>query len=649
MCIRDRLKKAMRVASVAGLSAPKIKAPLSVLQAMLGVDEETVSRGAASTANSAGSAALAFNPKRVGYSDFTRTFLEGFFLASSSVPTPDQLVSAAAAADGGGGGGSEGALSDNSAAMAAMSSGVKGTVESSPFHCGRITVSSLVRYLQSSQQMCYMFTAADVLSFAANGAAMVGGGGSTASVTTSAAAGKLLPTPYPLVSVLHRGRTLDSPLFVQVSLAPRGADCCVVPPVTGAPSRATQQRTEQQLLPLLLRRRYINRADDADPMDEAELETLITSPYSIVPAIHCVPEPTTNSESLPAYDPTAAVQMLLWNSELLRCFTDGVHAFDLDQLVRPPISTSQLDVRSAAEDALIRCVSLIIDQSSLAHFGTIPHIQEAKKVLKYFASNSQMVLVFLSADESKDCRVTPAKSLFKAMLSELLEEAEESFALLDAQSHAEKQAIITEKGGPVLFRVLFCYRKSATASPTTPKNAMVVLPGVSQFERQVQPRKEWLVPSCTTCSILPSSAYAVLPISASHDALSAELPSEGSTTNGTDEASAAASNTTSMGLSVGSVLAVEELYNIMSKQAVAARSNGNNNNSFNTTFGSSVFTMAPEAISGLLRTYCIAATSPWFESRFKAVSYTHLRAHETPEHLVCRLLLEKKKKKKKIK
>src|SRR5674536_186965 len=29
--------------------------------------------------------------------------------------------------------------------------------------------------------------------------------------------------------------------------------------------------------------------------------------------------------------------------------------------------------------------------------------------------------------------------------------------------------------------------------------------------------------------------------------------------------------------------------------------------------------------------------------RVGAVSYTHLRAHETPEHLVCRLLLEKKK------
>src|SRR5678815_5863194 len=29
---------------------------------------------------------------------------------------------------------------------------------------------------------------------------------------------------------------------------------------------------------------------------------------------------------------------------------------------------------------------------------------------------------------------------------------------------------------------------------------------------------------------------------------------------------------------------------------------------------------------------------------FEPVSYTHLRAHETPEHLVCRLLLEKKNK-----
>src|SRR5678816_2505748 len=44
----------------------------------------------------------------------------------------------------------------------------------------------------------------------------------------------------------------------------------------------------------------------------------------------------------------------------------------------------------------------------------------------------------------------------------------------------------------------------------------------------------------------------------------------------------------------------------------------------------------------------------WFEElverlghKLLAVSYTHLRAHETPEHLVCRLLLEKKKKKKK--
>src|SRR5678816_4802324 len=35
-----------------------------------------------------------------------------------------------------------------------------------------------------------------------------------------------------------------------------------------------------------------------------------------------------------------------------------------------------------------------------------------------------------------------------------------------------------------------------------------------------------------------------------------------------------------------------------------------------------------------------------YKHNLEAVSYTHLRAHETPEHLVCRLLLEKKKKKK---
>ena len=33
-------------------------------------------------------------------------------------------------------------------------------------------------------------------------------------------------------------------------------------------------------------------------------------------------------------------------------------------------------------------------------------------------------------------------------------------------------------------------------------------------------------------------------------------------------------------------------------------------------------------------------------SKDNAVYYTHIRAHETPELLVCRLLLEKKKKKK---
>eukprot|EP00658_Telonema_sp_P-2_P050237 TRINITY_DN38282_c0_g1_i1.p1 TRINITY_DN38282_c0_g1~~TRINITY_DN38282_c0_g1_i1.p1 ORF type:complete len:112 (+),score=18.71 TRINITY_DN38282_c0_g1_i1:270-605(+) len=40
----------------------------------------------------------------------------------------------------------------------------------------------------------------------------------------------------------------------------------------------------------------------------------------------------------------------------------------------------------------------------------------------------------------------------------------------------------------------------------------------------------------------------------------------------------------------------------------------------------------------------LSAQGPPSPIAVTAVSYTHLRAHETPEHLVCRLLLEKKKK-----
>src|SRR5678816_1832444 len=45
--------------------------------------------------------------------------------------------------------------------------------------------------------------------------------------------------------------------------------------------------------------------------------------------------------------------------------------------------------------------------------------------------------------------------------------------------------------------------------------------------------------------------------------------------------------------------------------------------------------------------YTVVYEESWvFDSSrigYAPVSYTHLRAHETPEHLVCRLLLEKKK------
>eukprot|EP00658_Telonema_sp_P-2_P069584 TRINITY_DN58900_c0_g1_i1.p1 TRINITY_DN58900_c0_g1~~TRINITY_DN58900_c0_g1_i1.p1 ORF type:complete len:121 (+),score=45.17 TRINITY_DN58900_c0_g1_i1:121-483(+) len=57
-------------------------------------------------------------------------------------------------------------------------------------------------------------------------------------------------------------------------------------------------------------------------------------------------------------------------------------------------------------------------------------------------------------------------------------------------------------------------------------------------------------------------------------------------------------------------------------------------------------------IFGLVADYVVVSSKRFVDEAAgeviykEAVSYTHLRAHETPEHLVCRLLLEKKKKKK---
>eukprot|EP00658_Telonema_sp_P-2_P075848 TRINITY_DN6563_c0_g1_i4.p2 TRINITY_DN6563_c0_g1~~TRINITY_DN6563_c0_g1_i4.p2 ORF type:complete len:139 (-),score=30.24 TRINITY_DN6563_c0_g1_i4:76-492(-) len=51
-----------------------------------------------------------------------------------------------------------------------------------------------------------------------------------------------------------------------------------------------------------------------------------------------------------------------------------------------------------------------------------------------------------------------------------------------------------------------------------------------------------------------------------------------------------------------------------------------------------------EVVSALLSTPGRTDVEQWVELQTQVpVSYTHLRAHETPEHLVCRLLLEKKK------
>eukprot|EP00658_Telonema_sp_P-2_P045336 TRINITY_DN33278_c0_g1_i1.p1 TRINITY_DN33278_c0_g1~~TRINITY_DN33278_c0_g1_i1.p1 ORF type:complete len:104 (+),score=11.97 TRINITY_DN33278_c0_g1_i1:56-367(+) len=53
----------------------------------------------------------------------------------------------------------------------------------------------------------------------------------------------------------------------------------------------------------------------------------------------------------------------------------------------------------------------------------------------------------------------------------------------------------------------------------------------------------------------------------------------------------------------------------------------------------------PVTIVGTAMTMALGSIGDPWRKASSAVSYTHLRAHETPEHLVCRLLLEKKKQK----
>eukprot|EP00658_Telonema_sp_P-2_P056068 TRINITY_DN44568_c0_g1_i1.p1 TRINITY_DN44568_c0_g1~~TRINITY_DN44568_c0_g1_i1.p1 ORF type:complete len:277 (+),score=73.75 TRINITY_DN44568_c0_g1_i1:133-963(+) len=56
------------------------------------------------------------------------------------------------------------------------------------------------------------------------------------------------------------------------------------------------------------------------------------------------------------------------------------------------------------------------------------------------------------------------------------------------------------------------------------------------------------------------------------------------------------------------------------------------------------FPQARSNLEELVRTWTPGVNRDHMSWEDVPVSYTHLRAHETPEHLVCRLLLEKKKK-----
>ena len=51
----------------------------------------------------------------------------------------------------------------------------------------------------------------------------------------------------------------------------------------------------------------------------------------------------------------------------------------------------------------------------------------------------------------------------------------------------------------------------------------------------------------------------------------------------------------------------------------------------------------PKKKRGIINSFLRGRKTKAAEEEEEAVSYTHLRAHETDQYLVCRLLLEKKK------
>eukprot|EP00825_Cyclidium_porcatum_P004534 TRINITY_DN1213_c0_g1_i2.p1 TRINITY_DN1213_c0_g1~~TRINITY_DN1213_c0_g1_i2.p1 ORF type:complete len:313 (+),score=59.43 TRINITY_DN1213_c0_g1_i2:141-1079(+) len=85
-----------------------------------------------------------------------------------------------------------------------------------------------------------------------------------------------------------------------------------------------------------------------------------------------------------------------------------------------------------------------------------------------------------------------------------------------------------------------------------------------------------------------------------------------------------------------------QIFNVINDEGII------NSNSINISQNGNYIVSGSE--NGLINVYSInKATEKIDKSPIKAVSYTHLRAHETRHDLVCRLLLEKKKKKTKKK
>ena len=363
--VRQSLQKAAWSLEEGSKREVPIKTPAAALEALL------VTASSAPKSAFAGLAPVAApsvnNPRLVGFSDFVRCFMEGYFSAMATdgkVPTADVSLDK---------------MNDPAASLIAP--GIRGSVENSAFWCGRMTAASTALFLARHPQMMGF---ADVVLPAADGSTMAPLSSGMSMASTASPGSKVPTTNTPLVAFMSRGVLNDTTFFSQMSLAPRGAPSAVSPPLLLMPSQKHLRHCEEVLVPA------IRTAGSGS-------------------CFHRVVTEAAEGALASANDLAPVLQAMGWNGDLLRHFTDGLHYFSVPTLLANPSEaaikrisgdlsvTPDRYVDLLAQHFIMRLCSCLLEHGSHSHFGTVASFTEAVRVLTVLREQAVMSIVFLNA------------------------------------------------------------------------------------------------------------------------------------------------------------------------------------------------------------------------------------------------------------